>query len=265
MSKLNLTAFHLRLSTRRLGRAFILLPTCGSTNDEIILRANQGHEEGLVIAAHQQTAGRGRRGRIWHSPDEGTLYFSLLLRPACSPLAASPVPLLVAVVLAQVLVTMGFEPRLKWPNDVLLPTAHGLCKVAGILTELTCHGGEVRHLTLGVGINVGGRQFPPELAPKVTSLWLCNRQDFEGSQILATFLNSFEPAYSQFLSEGPKACLDEYRTYAHFGQACYTEQNGVRHEGIAENVDAEGALILRKLDGTSISIHAGEVHWVNSL
>jgi BirA family biotin operon repressor/biotin-[acetyl-CoA-carboxylase] ligase len=265
MSELTVAAVHSQLSTQCFGREFTLLPSCGSTNDEVTLCANQGLAEGLVVAAHQQTAGRGRRGHTWHSSDEGNLYFSLLLRPSCSPLAAQPMTLLAGVALAKVLFALGFDPYLKWPNDVYLPTEKGLCKVAGILTELACHGGEVRHMTLGVGINVGGRCFPSELALKATSLWLCKGQIFQRSQILADFLNIFEPAYHQFFAEGPEVCLGEYRRFAHFGQRCFTEREGTRSEGIAENVDVNGALVLRQSDGSSLSIHGGEVHWMNSL
>lgn len=265
MSELTIEGVHSQLSTQCFGKTFKLLSSCGSTNDEITLCANQGQPEGLVIAALQQTSGRGRRGRIWYSSDEENLYFSLLLRPNCSPFAAQPMALLAGVSLAKVFFSMGLKPRLKWPNDVLLPTAMGLQKVAGILMELACQGEKIRHLTLGVGINVGGQRFPPELAVKATSLWMCTGQSFLRSNILAGFLNIFEPAYQQFLVEGPDVCLEEYRTFALFGQPCYTEREGIRCEGVAETVDIHGALVLRKPDGSVISIHAGEVHWVNSL
>src|SRR5205814_6531712 len=124
------------LHTRRLGRDYQLLAACPSTSDEVAAQSRAGAEEGLLVVAEAQTGGRGRLGRTWHSPPGENLYLSLLLRPAMPPWMVPPLTLLVGGVAAEVLAAAGAAPRLKWPNDVLLPTSGGLRKVAGILTEM---------------------------------------------------------------------------------------------------------------------------------
>jgi BirA family biotin operon repressor/biotin-[acetyl-CoA-carboxylase] ligase len=90
------------------------------------LAREEGAPEGLLVVADRQTAGRGRLGRTWHSPPGENLYLSLLLRPAIAPPLVPPLTLLVGGVVAEVLAAVGAAPRLKWPNDVLLPTPAGL-------------------------------------------------------------------------------------------------------------------------------------------
>src|SRR6267142_3604854 len=122
-----------RLGTRWLGRAYEWHPTCASTNDVATERARAGAPEGLVVATEEQTAGRGRLGRAWHSPAGANLYLSLLLRPARAAAEIPPLTLLAGAAVARALASLGLAPRLKWPNDVQLVVAGAARKVAGIL------------------------------------------------------------------------------------------------------------------------------------
>lgn len=257
------------LATQRLGRAIELLDTCGSTNDEVAARALTGAQEGLLVVAERQTGGRGRRGRSWHSPAGENLYFSLLLRPRLPAHRASPMTLLVGAALAQALRSLDFQPLLKWPNDVLLETAPGLRKVAGILAEMATEGGNVRHLVVGVGINVHGRAFPDELASRATSLDLVRgtapgQAGLARVHLLAQFLNAFEPMYDDFVDRGPAAGLAKWRAHALLGQPCQVDREGDRTTGIAEDVDDSGALVIRTPDGHAQVVHAGEVTWLTT-
>lgn len=124
-----------------------------STSALLAARAEAGAPEGLAIQALQQTAGRGRAGRVWSSPP-GNLYFSLLLRPEGPAREAPQWSLLAGVALAEAAAEAIAEPaalRLKWPNDLLL----GGAKCSGILAEtaLTPAGG-IAWLTLGIGVNL---------------------------------------------------------------------------------------------------------------
>ena len=253
------------LRTKRMGRPCLVLDSCASTNDEVARLARDGQGEGLLVAAHTQTAGRGRRGRAWHSPKGENLYLSLLLRPDCPPETAAPLTLLAGLVLAEALAELGFTPRLKWPNDVLLDTPAGARKVAGILMELSCQGRRVNHIVLGVGINVGTRTFPVELEGIATSLSACRAEVPTRAAVLANFLNRFEPEYDRFLLYGPQGALEKYRGHAILGQECFVERDGARIEGIAEDVDNSGALVLRQANQKRILVHAGEVNWVRPL
>ena len=247
----------------RLGRNFESLPTCSSTNDEVTARARAGAEEGLLIAADEQTGGRGRRGRAWHSPAGESLYFSLLLRPALPAPLAAPVTLLAGAALATSLQGLGFSPRLKWPNDVLLDTADGPRKVAGILTEMASEAGRVHHVVLGVGINVNSEAFPEDLAARATSLRLVGGQRVDRGEVLSSFIHAFEPSYDDFVAHGPSAALAVWTRLAMLGQPCWVERGGERIEGLAEAVDESGALLVRPASGEVISVHAGEINWLS--
>jgi BirA family biotin operon repressor/biotin-[acetyl-CoA-carboxylase] ligase len=253
-----------RLHASRLGRSFEYLPSCASTNDEIATRAIAGGTEGQLVVAGEQTGGRGRRGRVWHSPADANLYFSILLRPALPARLASPVTLLAGTALASSLAALGFAPQLKWPNDVLLDTTRGPRKVAGILTEMASEAGRIRHLVLGVGLNVNAEDFPADLAGLATSLRLVGGLRLNRGEVLAAFLDAFEPIYDDFLARGPSAGLSAWNRYARPGQACAIDRNGGRVEGVTQGVDESGALLIRSATGGVLSVHAGEVHWLPS-
>ncbi len=246
----------------RLGRPVVYLPSCASTNDETATRALAGAEEGLLVVAGEQTAGRGRRGRVWLSPAGENLTFSLLLRPALTAQQAAPLTLLAGAALVTALASLGFSPRLKWPNDLLLDTTDGPRKVAGILTEMASEGSRVRHIVLGVGINVNSERFPAELATRATSLCLARGRLLERSEVLVAFVRSFEPVYDHFIAHGPVAALTNWNQHAVLGP-CSIERGGRHIEGIAEGVDPSGALLIRSGNGTVVPVHAGEVNWLS--
>ena len=251
-----------RLTAPRLGRPYELIASCGSTNDEVATRALAGAAEGLLVAAEEQTGGRGRRGRDWHSPARENLYCSLLLRPALPARLAAPLTLLAGAALAQALASLGFSPRLKWPNDVLLDTPNGLRKVAGILTEMASEGDRVRHVIVGVGVNVNTRDFPSPLAPIATSLRLVCGIAVDRGALLAGFINAFAPIYDGFLAAGPGPGLREWKRHAVLGQPCWVKREDGRSEGTAVGVDDSGALLLRTDHGETVTVHAGEVNWL---
>jgi BirA family biotin operon repressor/biotin-[acetyl-CoA-carboxylase] ligase len=137
------------------GWTLVALQSVGSTNDEAARLAEKGAAEGTVVWSREQTGGRGRRGRHWASPI-GNLYTSTILRPACSAPRAAELGFVAALAVAD-MVPAGGDVRVKWPNDVLVDGG----KVAGILPESAIGaGGEVEHVVLGIGVNVG---FAPQL------------------------------------------------------------------------------------------------------
>jgi BirA family transcriptional regulator, biotin operon repressor / biotin---[acetyl-CoA-carboxylase] ligase len=254
--------FLARLHARWLGRNFAYMPSCVSTNDEVAARARAGCAEGLLIAAGEQTGGRGRRGRAWHSPADENLYFSLLLRPALPAHLAAPVTLLAGAALAVALSHLEFAPQLKWPNDVLLDTPLGLRKVAGILAEMASEAGRVRHIVLGVGINVNTEEFPEALATLATSLRRVCGQRVDRGEVVAAFIDAFEPIYDNFVAHGPSTALAEWHRYAKLGKVGWVDRDGGRIEGVAEGVDASGALLVKTASGDVVLLHAGEVNWL---
>jgi BirA family biotin operon repressor/biotin-[acetyl-CoA-carboxylase] ligase len=145
------------------GYRLLCYDSIGSTNEEARLRARDGSEEGTLVWALEQTAGRGRRGRAWNSP-RGNLYLSLILRPDCPVDVAAQLGFVTALAVGAAL--RSIMPRIerlayKWPNDVLIDGR----KIAGVLLESETVGSEkLSFLVVGVGVNLAasprGTEFP---------------------------------------------------------------------------------------------------------
>jgi BirA family transcriptional regulator, biotin operon repressor / biotin---[acetyl-CoA-carboxylase] ligase len=245
------------LCTRRLGRSYQYFSVCPSTSDVVRDGAAGGAPEGLLVVADSQTAGRGRLGRTWHSPPGHNLYLSLLLRPRLPARQVAPLTLLAGAALAHTLAEAGTTPHLRWPNDLLLSFQGEMRKAAGILTEMATDGDSVRHIVLGVGLNVNGLDFPPELVERATSLQIATGQAFDRARLLVDFLAAFETRYDQFLARGPGQGLVEWSRYADLGQTCRIDGDGV--EGVAIGIDDAGALLVRDGTGRIHRMFSGDI------
>jgi BirA family biotin operon repressor/biotin-[acetyl-CoA-carboxylase] ligase len=253
------------LGSRWLGRAYEWHPSCASTNDLAGARAKAGAAEGLVVATEHQSAGRGRLGRAWHSPASENLYLSILLRPTRPAVEIPPLTLLAGAAVARALASLGFSPRLKWPNDIQLvaPGAKaGTRKVAGILTEMSSEGGRVGHVVVGLGLNVNALAFPAELEGRATSLRLVAGRAFDRATVLAVVLEAFEPLYEDFGARGPEAAVEAWQPFAALGERCRVGAPGAPDahlEGVTLGIDADGALRLRDDTGHIHRVLSGEI------
>src|ERR1700731_2271528 len=168
-----------------LWRSVEVVPVTGSTNADLLARADAGEPEGAVLVAEQQDAGRGRLGRAWVSPPRAELTFSVLLRPAAVPRARLGwLPLLAGVaVAAAVRDVAAVNARLKWPNDVLA----GPAKLAGLLAEAT---GDAVVVGIGVNVSTGPAELPPPGpgALPATSLRLEGSPKLDRARLLAEIL-----------------------------------------------------------------------------
>src|SRR4051812_24896427 len=133
----------------------------GSTNTLALQAAADGAPEGTVFLAEQQTAGRGRGSHQWHSAQSTGIYCSVILRPALPPSEVLVLSLAAGLAVYSALqeIDSHILPDLKWPNDLLI---HGK-KFCGILTEMAGEATRVRHIVVGIGINVNQVKFPDEL------------------------------------------------------------------------------------------------------
>ena len=247
------------LGTRWLGCSYQHLTSCRSTNDEVARLASEGAPAGLVVAAETQTGGRGRLGRSWQSPAGQNLYLSLLLRPDCTAMALPPLTLVAGAAVASVLASLGVRPRLKWPNDLLIDGAAGPRKLAGILTEMSTLGDRVRHVVLGIGLNVNQPRFPPELEGIATSLQLAIGRQTDRAELLATLLNRLEPAFERALSGEVAASLADWRRFAELPRPCRLEREPAALEGTAEDIAPDGALLVRDARGQLHRVVSGEL------
>ena len=146
----------------------VCLAVTDSTNRVAMEMAENGAKHGTVVVADAQTAGRGRMGRRWVSPAGKNLYVSLLLRPSVPTVDATRLALVAGVALADAVEAVGVPASLKWPNDLYC----GGRKAAGILAEMASDPDGVRHVVIGVGLNVNMEEadFPPDLRGTATSL-----------------------------------------------------------------------------------------------
>ena len=203
---------------RLIGRRIEHLPRVGSTNDRARELAAAGEPEGLVVVADEQTLGRGRGGRVWHSAPGLGLYVSVLLRPRIPPAAIPGISLVAAVAGIDALrETSGLPVRIKWPNDlVLLDAQERKRKLGGVLTEGRAGIDGVRDVVVGLGINVNHtpEDFPPELRARATSLRIETGRPVDRGEVLKRMLCSLDQWYRAWTREGGGPVLAAYRERA---------------------------------------------------
>ncbi len=215
-----------------------------STNARAAAMAESGAPEGTAVVADTQTAGRGRMGRRWESPAGINLYVSLLLRPPIPPQEAPKLTVVTGVALAEAVEEVaGVAARLKWPNDLYL----GERKAAGILAEMSADPDRLRHVVIGVGLNVNSlpAHFPEPIREKATSLRIAGGRTFRRAEVLARFLDRFARGYSAFLAEGfPEALAGWRRRSLLDGRRVLLRHRETELWGTARGVDGEGRLVF---------------------
>ncbi|HXN06986.1 MAG TPA: biotin--[acetyl-CoA-carboxylase] ligase [Nitrospiria bacterium] len=245
------------LSGERFGRDIVYLKSVDSTNQIAKSFGQRKKEEGALIIAESQTGGKGRMGRVWHSPPFLNLYFSLLLTPPVSPRQAGWITLLSGAVLAEAVeAETGLRPEIKWPNDLLL----GGNKFAGILTELQTAGDKIDQVILGIGINVNMMRFPAELAETATSLERELKAPVDRERLLVRVLSNLEQKIDAFYRNGPGEAAEAWsRRSGTLGRKVIVEQSGGPLEGMAVALDPTGGLVIEKEDHTRVTIYAGDI------
>lgn len=244
---------------RVIGREIRVFQETASTSDLLERLARDGVPEGLVLFAETQTRGRGRLGRNWVSPPGKGLWFSVLLRPPLRPQAATRLTVAAAVAIIRAIRTqLPIVPEIKWPNDIMIQGR----KIAGVLTELTGELDSIRHVTLGVGVNVNleAADFPATVAPTATSLRLALGRTVDRPALAAALLRELDEAYAAILEDRFVALANEW------SDACFTLGRPVtvtagqrRVAGRAEALDDEGALLVRTEYGHLERVVGGDV------
>jgi BirA family biotin operon repressor/biotin-[acetyl-CoA-carboxylase] ligase len=222
----------------------------GSTNDAAMEAAAAGALEGSVFLAEEQTAGKGRGGNQWHSARSSGIYCSVILRPNLPPSDALVLSLAAGLAVHSAIrsIDSRLNPDLKWPNDVLLDGK----KFCGILTEMNAEATRVRHVVIGVGINVNQQRFPDDVRDIATSLLLTTGSDWSRVELTAALLKSLDREYRDLLSKPAAHDLilrrfSEASSYVR-GRKVRIEENG-GFEGVTEGLDARGFLQVRTAHG----------------
>lgn len=242
-----------RLSTRFVGRNFLYYPSVTSTMDVARKVAGEGAEEGTVIVADEQTVGRARLGRTWINPP-GVLAVSIILRPEMSQLIR--LSMIASLATSRCIEkATGLKTAIKWPNDVLVNGK----KISGILLESALRGQSVDWAVVGIGINVNfDPKTYPEIADIATSLCVELGKEVSQLSILIHLLEEIERLYLA-LREGVPVYQEWRSKLETLGKVVNVKTGTDIERGLAESVDEDGALMLRRSDGTATRILAGEV------
>ncbi|MEW9516521.1 biotin--[acetyl-CoA-carboxylase] ligase [Streptomyces tubercidicus] len=252
-----------------------VVPATGSTNSDLAARAAEGKaEEGAVLVAEEQSAGRGRLNRTWSAPPRSGIFVSVYLTPRVPTARWGWLPLLTGVATATALSrTAGIDTSLKWPNDILVTTPEdassaagpdgtpgtGERKVGGILAERAGPG-----VVIGIGLNVSlaADELP---VPTAGSLALAGARTTDRDPLLRAVLRSLEQWYATWQAAiGDPATSRLQETYA---AGCATLGRSVRAElpgdtdltGEAVAIDGDGRLVLATANGVRHPVGAGDI------
>jgi BirA family biotin operon repressor/biotin-[acetyl-CoA-carboxylase] ligase len=246
------------LTTSVMGSEIFPFGQVTSTNDIAFSLARSGSPEGTLVIAEEQTRGKGRLGREWHSPPGLGLWFSLILRPEIAAYESATVSLAVALAVAGVLrETYGVDARIKWPNDVLV----GAKKICGILTEAEFRDANVEFVVVGAGINVlhTSRDFPEELRDIATSVAIESDAAVDRVHIISSVLSAVEDNYKRLCRNGFGDIRKEILPLSSLiGKMTRVETGKGITEGVAVDIDETGALVLRKENGLNEKVVAGD-------
>jgi BirA family biotin operon repressor/biotin-[acetyl-CoA-carboxylase] ligase len=245
--------------TKVIGRDIQVFEQTTSTNDVIEKFARDGVKEGVVVFAESQTKGRGRLGRKWISPAHKGLWFSILLRPDLHPQETTQLTVASATALRRAIQSeTGLNPEIKWPNDILIRGK----KVAGILTELSAEVDRVKHIILGLGVdvNLGAGEFPAELKKTATSLKIESGETLARAELAVAILRELDFDYARICGGKFPVVADEWESgCATIGKNVTVLIGDRKIRGCAESLDDDGALLIRTEHGHLERIIGGDV------
>lgn len=244
---------------RVIGREIQVFTETTSTSDVVERMARDGVREGAAVFAESQTRGRGRLGRAWLSAKGKGLWFSVLLRPKVRPLEATRLTVASAVALGRAIAGVtGLAAGIKWPNDLLIRGR----KVAGILTEMSAELDRVRHIVLGIGVDVNheASDFPSELRRHATSLRLELGRPVARAELAAAALRELDADYARMCSGRFAEVVEDWeRQCVTIGKDVSIRTGDRECRGRAEALDESGALLLRTEHGHLERIVGGDV------
>jgi BirA family biotin operon repressor/biotin-[acetyl-CoA-carboxylase] ligase len=214
--------------------------------------------EGAVVLAEEQSAGRGRAGRSWHSERGTGIYATLLLRPKISPVQAPLLTMMAGLSAhAAIQARTGLQVDLKWPNDLILNRK----KLGGFLTEMYSDTTLVHFVVVGIGINVNQEKFPGELSTIATSLRAETGTNQSRLELLVRLLREFENDYNRFLREGASSVTARFTKASSYavGKRVRVANGADNFTGVTAGLAPEGLLQVEREDGKVVTVIAGDV------
>jgi BirA family biotin operon repressor/biotin-[acetyl-CoA-carboxylase] ligase len=238
------------------GRSIVYRDSLGSTQTLARTLADESLEDGIVILAESQTAGRGRLGRPWVS-DRGGLWFSVALTPRASPDFIQVFSYMASLSVRDSIEPLaGAKPWLKWPNDVFVRTK----KVSGVLTEVAATVDEIRYVILGIGVNVNNDVSSIDGGSyDVTSLKELSGAMVDRGELLIAILRGIDARYAKSRQGRFADIIEEYRGgCATIGERVRVSYSDTVLEGKATGIDERGALEVES-GGRTVKVHSGDV------
>lgn len=246
-----------QLETAWAGKTCLCFDRLDSTNDYGKVLAKQKSVHGVLIVADTQTAGKGRRGRVWQSPKGSTISMSLCLEPELPANRVAGMTLVMALAAAEAVNQVAeVKTQIKWPNDIVLNGK----KLCGILTEMSF----VRDhyvVIVGTGINVNTEEFPEEIKEIASSLKAETGKVISREKLIAAVLKYFEIYYEQYTMTQDLSLLKERyeNLLINKGREVQVLDPKGAYTGVAKGITKEGNLVVGCEDGTEQEIYSGEV------
>jgi BirA family transcriptional regulator, biotin operon repressor / biotin---[acetyl-CoA-carboxylase] ligase len=247
------------LTTKYLGQNLIAYDKVTSTQKLAYQFAQEGVNDGTIVIAEEQTLGKGRLDRAWHSPAGTGIWMSMIIRPKLLPHQAPQLTLLTAVAIVRAIENhLNIDCEIKWPNDILI----GGKKAVGILTELHADPDRINSVIIGIGINVNTKEndFPDELKQIATSLTIAKGEEVNRVSLVQAILVSFENLYENYLTHGfemIKLLWESYSTSIGKEIVARTLHGSIK--GYAKGITSEGVLMLEESDGKMHYIHSADI------
>ncbi|WP_079509531.1 biotin--[acetyl-CoA-carboxylase] ligase [Mesobacillus jeotgali] len=249
----------LGLKTEFLGRNLHYHESVESTQKIAYKLAYENAEEGTIVIAEEQTAGRGRMDRKWHSPKYTGIWMSILLRPKIPIPKAPQLTLITAVGVVQAIEEVtGLLPEIKWPNDIMINGK----KITGILTELQAESDRINSVIIGIGINVNSAEedFPEEIKQVASSLAIETGREIDREQLIRTILEKLEKLYLLYLEKGFFPIKLMWESYAvSIGKQITARTITGEIKGKAIGITEDGVLLIEDNTGTIHNIYSADI------
>ena len=230
-----------------------VLKTTDSTNNEAKRMIAQGLTENSLIIANEQTAGRGRLGRSFYSPNDKGIYMSFVYQTELDLSDAVSVTTAASVAVVRAIVkNTDKHPQIKWVNDVYLDNR----KICGILTEAVSdfESGMTQNIIIGIGINMLNSDFPEDIKDRAGVL---NEKGLSRNRLIAAVADEMMTLTDDLKNH---SYIDDYRKYSLItGKRIDFYHNNIKYTGTAKDIDENGGLIVTLDDGTTQTLTSGEV------
>lgn len=249
------------LETKWLGHHIIHKESVSSTQKLAHIAALDGAEHGTIVIADEQTGGKGRSDRSFHSKKDEGIWMSIVLRPDILPYEAPQLTLLTATILAQVIDQYeGVQPQIKWPNDILINGK----KIAGILTEMQAEQDKVLYVVIGIGINVNQKieSFPEDIQSRVTSLSIEKNGNIDMIKLIQNIIESFEEKFDLYLEHGFPKVKTTWEKYGfRINEQLEIKTSRETWLGKFLGIAEDGALLAERESGVTEKIYSAEISW----